>query len=170
MTTKIPVAISACLMGDSVRYDGKHSFNQLIDTEFSEYFHFVNICPEVEAGMTVPRPPIQVVEFDQIRQVVGREDQSINVTQPILMVAENRASHFIGLCGYIFKSRSPSCGLHDVPIFNDQGDIVGHGAGLFSQRFLEMRSIPHIDEQQLIDADQREKFFMDVKLFSQGTI
>lgn len=156
------VGVSACLLGERVRYDGRDKRCARVVDELARRFELVPICPEVEMGLGVPREPVRLERGE------GGERHMRGVTSRLdcTAIAEETARRLLGmggpahvLEGYVLKSRSPSCGLLDVPRFDEQGGTVGVGAGLFAQCLREHApSLPLIDEAQLEDAEQRRRF------------
>ena len=61
--TGIPVGISTCLLGKEVRHDGGHKHSRFCAQVLSRHFEFRSICPELEAGLGVPRPAIHLREY-----------------------------------------------------------------------------------------------------------
>lgn len=134
----ISVAISSCLSGAAVRYDGQSKpLATLQDWTRHSNIHLLPICPEVEAGLPVPRPPVQLVRSNNHGAAqllaLGRDDATLNVTAILQNHAQQSALRLRNtpdLCGYIWKSRSPSCGLGSTPIFNVDGAQIGTGSGI----------------------------------------
>jgi len=153
------VGISACLLGDPVRYDGKHKKVESLITAFSPYVDWEKTCPESEAGLGTPRPPVQLVQKDTLI-VQGVNDPDINVTKPLLKMAEDFPSlHPRGkkLCGFILKARSPSCGTHTTPIFNEELELTTLASGIFSQQIQNtMPWLPIYDEEILKNKRQQK--------------
>jgi uncharacterized protein YbbK (DUF523 family) len=157
---KIPVGISSCLLGEQVRYDGGHKYDPLIDTQLAELFEFRSCCPEVAVGMGVPRQPIQLVRTDHGVRVQGVNDPAIDVTRELQDYGSNRATEWADLCGYIFKARSPSCGMAGVTIWTAEGIQLGmDGSGVFAATLISERpELPVTDEFCLQDPVQRVRF------------
>ena len=65
------VGVSACLLGQKVRYDGDHKHNAILVHQLGPLLRFRDTCPEVAIGLPVPRPPIQVVQVDAILRALG---------------------------------------------------------------------------------------------------
>ena len=129
---QIRVGLSSCLLGEEVRFDGGHKSNAYIRKTLSHYFEFVPFCPEVESGMSIPRPTIQLRYTDRGVRCVGVKDHNIDVTDQLLGCAEQQRHWLAGLCGYILKKDSPSCGMTRVKIYReDYADRVG--TGIFAQ-------------------------------------
>ncbi len=60
MKAAIKVGVSACLLGEPVRYDGGNKHDHFITGTMVRFFSFVPVCPEVECGMTVPREAMRL--------------------------------------------------------------------------------------------------------------
>ena len=106
---KIPVGISSCLLGQTVRYDGGHKYDVYINRRLADFFDFRPFCPEVAIGLGTPRPPIRLVTTSDGLRVRGVKDPSRDVTEQLCDYGNRVAAKQAELCGYIFKSRSPSC-------------------------------------------------------------
>ncbi|WP_341327334.1 DUF523 and DUF1722 domain-containing protein [Methylotuvimicrobium sp. KM2] len=159
---KIRVGISSCLLGEEVRFDGGHKSNAYIRKTLSYYFEFVPFCPEVESGMGIPRPTIQLRYTDAGVRCVGVKDHSIDVTDQLLSCSEQQRHWLDGLCGYILKKDSPSCGMARVKIYReDHADRVG--TGIFAQFVKDnFPLLPMEEEGRLGDPRLRENFIQRV--------
>ena len=159
MNQTMRIAISACLLGQNVRYDGKHKLQAWLESV--DDIEWIPICPEVEAGMPVPREKIQLelVEGElKLRAIVSRKDWSEKMD--IVAAQWIEQLQLRQVCGYVFKSRSPSCGVHGVPVFAgvDQ-HAVTQGQGRFAQRVSEaMPALPLFEETQMGSAIERQEF------------
>ena len=127
------VAISSCLTGQRVRYDGDHK--QLLQWEqvLASQLQWLPICPEVGAGLGVPRPPVRLVAVaGQPARVRGRDDPGLDVTDALRDVAESSVAELQHrrVCGYLWQSRSPSCGRDSTPLFDAQGRQIGFTSGI----------------------------------------
>lgn len=127
---------SACLQGQKVRYDGASKAASIVPT-LMQHITLQTICPEVEAGMTVPRPAVELVQHDNNIRVLGRDDKALDVS----VVLQRQAERYIALiesnlsiCGVVFKDRSPSCGLGSTPIFDLKGLPLQTGSGVIAAR------------------------------------
>jgi len=153
------VAVSSCLLGEPVRYDGAHKRSECVADQLSAYFDWFSVCPEVGIGMGVPRPPIRLVKLEAGIRVCGVEEASRDVTLPLQTYARQLSARLAGVSGYVFKSRSPSCGLIDVDLFDSGGRLVGQAEGIFSGMIHDLLpGLPLIDEIQLDDPALREDF------------
>jgi uncharacterized protein YbbK (DUF523 family) len=157
---KIPVGISSCLLGEQVRYDGGHKFDPLINTQLAELFEFRPCCPEVAIGLGVPREPIQLIRTDRGIRVRGIHHPDIDVTRRLRDAGSRIAAASADIGGYIFKARSPSCGVAGVTIWTEQGMQDGlDGTGAFAAALIGARpGLPVTDELRLQDPLLREHF------------
>ena len=160
MEEPIRLGVSQCLMGESVRYDGGHKLERFIRDILGAYVRFVPVCPEVECGLSVPREAMQLEgEVESPRLVTIRTCQDL--TDRMLAWAQRRIHELKkqDLCGFIFKSKSPSCGMERVKVYNEKGPPVMRGLGLFARAFKEhFPLLPVEDEHRLYDPGLRENF------------
>ena len=156
---KLPVGISSCLMGDSVRYDGGHKFNSNIQQTLSRYFDFQKFCPEVDIGLTVPRTPIQLLRTQSNRiRCVAVDDAERDYTDVLIKSADQQSHWHKKLCAYIFKRGSPSCGVDSVKV-HGEGVPVREGEGVYAARLKEnFPYLPVEDEARLESIECRENF------------
>jgi uncharacterized protein YbbK (DUF523 family) len=157
---KIPVGISSCLLGEQVRYDGGHKYDALVNTELARIFEFRPCCPEVAIGLGVPREPIQLVRTGHGIRIRGVHNPDIDVTRQLEDFGNSTATAFVDICGYIFKARSPSCGIGGVATWTEQGQPAGSdGTGAFAAALLRAHpDLPVTDETRLQNPLQREHF------------
>jgi len=157
---KITIGISSCLLGEPVRYDGGHKYDSLINTQLAGLFEFRPCCPETAIGLGVPRKPIQLVITSQGLCVRAVHDPGIDVTGKLENYGHRVAGEFTDICGYIFKARSPSCGVEDVPTWTEQGgQAEADGTGAFAATLIRTYpGLPVTDESRLQDPVQRERF------------
>jgi uncharacterized protein YbgA (DUF1722 family)/uncharacterized protein YbbK (DUF523 family) len=157
-TPRIRIGISSCLLGQAVRYDGDHKLDSYVRDTLGRYFEFVPLCPEVAIGLGVPRPPIRLVGDPEAPRAVGVEDPDMDVTRKLDAYGRRMGRAHDGLSGYIFKSKSPSCGLERVQVFGGHG-APRRGRGLYAAAFLaEQPLLPAEEEGRLGDPDLRASF------------
>ncbi len=157
------VGISQCLLGDAVRYDGKAKPNQTVLTHLSKIFHLIPVCPEVEAGLGIPRPPVQLTGDTENPELIGRDDPSINITRIMQVYCETRPAELSHLDGFIFKSRSPSCGLNSTPVFINRRCISETASGMFARALCRRYpKLSVIDENDLNNQEQLNNFLNKV--------
>ncbi len=160
MTEKIKIGVSSCLLGLSVRYDGGHKHDRFITDTLGRYMEFVPVCPEVESGFKVPRLPFHLEGHPETPHLLitkTRED----VTE----IMKNWAAGKIqvlekeNLCGFIFKSKSPSSGMERVKVYNEKKIPRKAGVGIFAKAFMDaFPLLPVEDEGRLHDPGLRENF------------
>jgi uncharacterized protein YbbK (DUF523 family) len=161
---KIPVGISSCLLGEHVRYDGGHTYVSLINTRLADIFEFQPCCPEVAIGLGVPREPIQLVRTDPGHRVRGVHNPELDVTRQLEDYGRQVAAEQVNICGYIFKARSPSCGIVGVATWTEQGiEASLDGTGAYAAALMNAYpGLPVTDEDYLQDPTQREHFIAAV--------
>ncbi|MBW2365476.1 MAG: DUF523 and DUF1722 domain-containing protein [Deltaproteobacteria bacterium] len=160
MNGKIRLGISMCLLGENVRWNAKHKLDRYLTQTLGQFVEYVPVCPEVEAGFGVPRESMRLVGDPQSPRLIkfknkeDRTDQMLNWTK--------KHSRNLGkedLCGFIFKSDSPSCGMTKVKVYSDKGLPVKKGVGLFAREFIDhFPLIPVEDEGRLHDPRIRDNF------------
>lgn len=166
----IPVGISACVLGESVRYNGGHKRSRFCTDVLSEVFSFKPYCPEVAIGLGVPRPAIRLVGNPSNPRVVGSDDASLDVTEPMVSYSQRTAQTLGDLCGYIFIKNSPSCGVFKMKVYNDdpQSKSFGYpqeatGRGVFAAAVMEHNPLLPVEEEgRLNDPSLRENFIVRV--------
>ena len=137
------VGVSACLLGRPVRYDGDSRPHAWIRDVLPGYAQLSPICPEMEAGLGVPRPPVQLVLAGGQVRALGVADSRLDVTRVLSAWVREQKSRLEVLDALILKSRSPSCGLGDVPLFNGEREgLREHQDGLFAGWVRE--HLPHL--------------------------
>ncbi len=164
MLNKIKVGISACLLGQPVRFNGSHKNSPFCSQVLSAWFEFVPICPEVEIGMGIPREPIRLVnENNQIR-VKNVTDQTHDYTDQLHALADQRAPELNDLCGYIFMQKSPSCGVFSVKVYNQNGlPETNPAMGAFAYKLKQHYPLLPMEEAGRInDIRLRENFIIRV--------
>lgn len=161
---RIRLGISRCLLGDAVRYDGGHKHDRYLAEVLCRVIEWVPVCPEVEAGLGTPREPMQLVgtvRRTKLLTLTTRQDKTILLKS----FSHRRISELtsLNLSGYVFKARSPSCGVEQVPLYDRYGNVAPRGTGLFAQRFRSVFPlIPVTDEGQLTDPISRQYFLEQV--------
>lgn len=160
---KLPIrlGISACLLGEAVRYDGGHKRNAFLVDTLGALVEWVPVCPEVEMGMPTPREPIRLVQIGTATRLVGIESGADH-TAAMQRFARRRVAelHDRELCGYVLKKDSPSCGMERVKVYPAAGgQPAKRGRGLFAAALLQGFSwLPVEEEGRLHDPRLRENF------------
>jgi uncharacterized protein YbgA (DUF1722 family)/uncharacterized protein YbbK (DUF523 family) len=157
---KIRLGISTCLLGENVRYDGGHKLDRFLTDTLGQYVDYVPVCPEVECGLPIPRESMHLEgDPESPRLVTLRTKQ--DMTERMVNWARRRVVELEkeGLCGFIFKSDSPSSGMERVRVYNEKGMPVKKGVGMFARIFMEYYPLlPVEDEGRLHDPKLRENF------------
>jgi len=165
---KPKIAISACLLGAEVRFNGGHKESRLCSQALSEHFEFVPLCPEVAIGLGIPRQPVRLVGSPAQPQAVGSVDSTLNVTQPLHDYGLEMAAAHTDISGYIFMQKSPSCGLERVKVYQDGGRPAElSGRGIYAQAFCAAHpDLPVEEDGRLNDPVLRENFLTRVYAYS----
>lgn len=164
---KIRLGISSCLLGNNVRFDGGHKLDRFLRDTLGRYVDYVPVCPEVEMGLPIPRETLRLVgEPDEQRLVFSKSGEDI--TDRMSTWAERRLEELAGenLCGFIFKSRSPSSGMARVKLYDRHGVPNKEGVGLFARLFMERFPLLPVEEDgRLHDPRLRETFLEAIFVF-----
>ena len=157
---KIKLGVSSCLLGENVRYDGGHKLDHFLTDTLGAYVDWVLVCPEVEIGLPVPRDAMHLVgDVEAPRLVTIRT--GVDHTSRMRQWAKKKVTTLAAedLCGFVFKSRSPSSGMRGVKIYSPEGIPISTGAGIFAKAFQErFPLLPVEDEGRLHDPGLRENF------------
>jgi len=157
--TSIRIGISSCLLGERVRWDGNHKQDSYIRRTLGEVFEFVPVCPEVGIGMGIPRPTIRLVGDPEAPRLVGVEDDQLDVTGAMQRFGRRQARRLNDLDGYIFKSKSPSCGMERVKLYTGKGGVSKQGVGLYAREFMAANPlVPCEEEGRLGDPGLRDNW------------
>ena len=153
------LAVSSCLLGQAVRYDGRHKrHNWLVDT-LGRCVDFEPLCPEVSIGLGIPREPVQLTGDPRHPCVRAVSHPDRDVTADLQAEGHAVATTLGGVAGYVFKSRSPSCGLFHVGVLTESGRIVHSGQGVYARVIQKAcPCLPLEEEGRLDDAALRENF------------
>lgn len=160
MNDKIKVGVSSCLMGNEVRYDGGHQLDKYIRDTLGNWFEYAPVCPEVECGLPIPREAMRLVGDPADPRLITRKTGR-DITSQMKNWAEKKLEELadMDLCGFIFKSRSPSSGMTRVKVYNEKGFPAGHASGIFAGLFMERFPLtPVEDDGRLHDPKLREMF------------
>ena len=155
------IAVSSCLLGNNVRFDGGHKKNNLISDTLPEFMNIQSLCPEMGVGLSAPRPAIRLQDINNKVRLVQSNDINIDITDKMEAYSDNVIDKLSELDGFIVKKGSPSCGAWRVPVVvNDNGYRRYDGTGLFTQKIFEKYPwIPVEEEGRLNDPHLCESFF-----------
>lgn len=164
---KLILGISACLLGEPVRYDGGHKRDRCILETLAPHFDFRPICPEMGIGLGTPRPPLQLVQEGAAIRARGVHDPALDVTADLAAFGRRVAAEAHDLSGYLFKARSPSCGLERVRVHDQAGRAHPRGRGIYADAVLNsVPLLPAEEEGRLRDAALRENFLERVHAYA----
>jgi uncharacterized protein YbgA (DUF1722 family)/uncharacterized protein YbbK (DUF523 family) len=156
----IRIGISACLLGEPVRFDGGHKRDAFLTETFGRFVEWVPVCPEVECGFDTPREAMRLVRIEQGLRLLTVKT-GIDLTEQMEHFSRSRVSALVrdDLSGYVLKKDSPSCGLDRVKVYDGPGSPVRCGRGLFAAALVE--AFPHLpveEEGRLADPRLRDNF------------
>jgi uncharacterized protein YbgA (DUF1722 family)/uncharacterized protein YbbK (DUF523 family) len=164
----IRIGISACLLGEQVRFDGGHKRDTFLTETFGRFVEWVPVCPEVECGFGTPREAMRLVRVENgVRLLTVKT--GIDLTAPMERYSRSRVSTLAAenLSGYVLKKDSPSCGLERVKIYDRHGSPARSGRGLFAAALVEAyRYLPIEEEGRLADPRLRDNFVERVFAYS----
>jgi len=157
---KIKIGISSCLLGEKVRYDGGNKWDRYVTDTLGQYFEWIPVCPEVEYGLPVPREAMRLIGNPDSPHLITVRT-GVDHTKGMLNYANKKVKELEReeLCGFIFKSRSPSSGISGVKVYTPSGMPSHRGVGIFGGAFTRyFPLIPVIDDGRLHDPGLRENF------------
>ena len=163
------IGISSCLLGNEVRYDGGHKQDKYLINILGQFVDYIPVCPEVECGLSIPREAMRLVDVDgkgDIRLLTQKTEKDITPrmkkwTGPVLRSLSEK-----NLCGFIFKSKSPSSGMERVKVYQKNGYSKKDGVGIFAKAFMDrFPDLPVEEEGRLHDDNLRENFIERIFVF-----
>ncbi|MDD5712887.1 MAG: DUF523 and DUF1722 domain-containing protein [Smithellaceae bacterium] len=158
-TQRIKIGISACLLGEDVRYDGADKRDPFLVETMGRYVEYLPVCPEVECGLSVPREAMHLVGDPSEPRIVTIKT-GIDHTEGMLAWAGEELSCLAkeGLAGFIFKARSPSCGVMRVKLYA-RGRLTRKGQGIFAGALIgRFPLLPVEEDTSLYDPSVRDNF------------
>lgn len=164
---KIKMGISRCLLGENVRYDGGHQHDRYLTDTLGSYFQYVPVCPEVEYGLPIPREALRLIGKPENARLVTIKT-GIDHTDGMLAWAKIKLKELEkeDLCGFIFKSKSPSSGMQAVKVYGPSGMPVHKGVGIFAGAFMKHFPLLPVEEDgRLHDPALRENFIERVFVY-----
>ena len=153
------LGVSSCLLGEPVRFNGGHCRSRFLTDELGPHVDWVRYCPEMEIGLGAPRETLRLTVDARLVSRSGGADHTTAMAALPLPA---------GLDGYIFKAKSPSCGIHGIPRYAPGGQPSDYrGRGVFAERMIARYPLlPVEDEGRLSDAVLREEFTERVFAFA----
>src|SRR5580693_3465763 len=145
------VGVSSCLLGALVRFNGGHKRSRFLTDELGPHVDWVPYCPEMESGLGAPREPIRLTADGRLVNRSGSADHTVAM-----------ASLPVPACldGYVFKAKSPSCGIFGIPRYGSDGSVADRrGRGLYAGQVLAEDPLLAAEEEgRLSDPGLREAF------------
>ncbi len=157
------IAVSGCLLGEQIRFDAGHKRERFITDELGKYAQFVSFCPEHLAFGT-PRPTVRLVTVNGAVAVRSNKTGD-DLTDALMKTSHDELSklELESLCGIIFKSKSPSCGMNSAKLYLENGMSDGKEDGVFMALCRDRYPLlPMEEEGRLQDAWLRENFVMQL--------
>jgi uncharacterized protein YbgA (DUF1722 family)/uncharacterized protein YbbK (DUF523 family) len=154
------LGVSSCLLGEKVRFDGGHARDRFVSESLGQWFEYQPVCPEMEIGMSAPRPTIRLVDEDRGTRLVAPSTGE-DFTERMLAYSERRVAELQAhdLDGFILKKSSPSCGMERIRIYRDGMPGRRNNSGLFAGVLMERwPGLPVEEEGRLNDPHLRENF------------
>jgi uncharacterized protein YbgA (DUF1722 family)/uncharacterized protein YbbK (DUF523 family) len=184
------IGVSACLLGEPVRFDGGHKRDPFLVETFGPHVEWVPMCPEMEAGLGTPRETMRLMlkgrpdrdrgatyAPDRVAVIVNKT--GIDVTAVLASYSEQKVASLVGqrLDGFVLKKDSPSCGMERVKVYAETGPAERGGRGVFAAALIaRLPNLPVEEEGRLTDPQLRENFVERVfahqrlrQLFGRGT-
>lgn len=162
------LGVSRCLLGEQVRYDGGHKWDRYLTDVLGPFVEFVPVCPEVECGLPIPREALRLVGDPEAPRLLTQKTER-DFTEQMQQWGRERLEQLEtdAICGYVFKTKSPSSGMSRVKVYSEDGKRVSQaGTGIWA-RMVQDR-FPHMpfeDEGRLHDMGLRENFLTRVFVY-----
>ena len=160
MEEKVRIGISSCLLGNPVRWNAGHKLDRFLTNTLGQFVEYVPVCPEVEAGFGVPRESVRLVGDPENPRMISFKSKT-DLTDQMTSWAAKRAKELEkeDLCGFIFKSDSPSSGMIRVKVYSEKGMPRKVGVGMFARAFMDhFPRIPVEDDGRLNNPAIRENY------------
>ncbi|MCL9780828.1 DUF523 and DUF1722 domain-containing protein [Vibrio sp. S4M6] len=163
MARKLKIGISACVIGQKVRFDSGHKNLKFCSEELAQFAEFMPVCPEVGIGLPIPRPTIRQIQCgEEIK--VSRPDGTGDVTQDLIDFAKAHSNKCDDLSGFIVCAKSPTCGMERVKVYHQNGQgSESNGIGVFTRQIMQALPLLPVEENgRLNDPILRENFITRV--------
>ncbi len=159
-TRQIKIGVSACVLGQKVRFDGGHKRSNFVTDILAQHFVLQGLCPEMGIGMPSPRPAIHLVERDGDIALTDSKDQRVDHSLAMAAYFQRQRAQVAEFDGFVVAARSPSCGMERIKVFNDQGQLQHRkGRGLFTEKLMAaFPNLPVEEDGRLNDAGLKESF------------
>ena len=164
---RLKIGVSACLLGQEVRFNGGHKRDPFIAGILAGYVDYVPLCPEVAIGLGIPRPTLRLVGDPTHPRALGSGDATLDVTSRLKDFARAQIPALAELRGYILKKDSPSCGMERVKVYSPRGGAPERkGVGLLARVLKECLPLMPLEEEgRLNDPVLRENFIARIFVY-----
>jgi uncharacterized protein YbgA (DUF1722 family)/uncharacterized protein YbbK (DUF523 family) len=164
MEKNFRIGISSCLLGNEVRWNSGHKLDKYLTRTLGQFVEYVPVCPEVEAGFGVPRESFRLVGDPDKPRLITFKSKTDHTDRMVAWVGKRvKELEKEDLCGFVFKSDSPSSGMIRVKVYNEKGMPHKIGIGIFARAFMEhFPLIPVEDDGRLNDPLLRENFILRI--------
>ncbi len=147
------IGVSSCLLGEQVRFNGGHSHCRFLTDELGPHVDWVRCCPEMAIGLGAPRETLRLTTGGRLVSRAGTVDHTAAVAAVPLPA---------GLDGYVFKARSPTCGVHGIARYGEAGQPADHrGRGVFAQRLMAAFPLLPVEEDGRLNDDLLREAFAE---------
>ena len=165
MDQKKSIAISACLLGHKVRYDGAHQANDIIIEQLVDRFNIISVCPEVEIGLGVPREKVEL-------HLQGTTIHLLTCSQPVTDLTQQMIAYaqaFLKnnkISGMILKDKSPSCGVANCKQYDEAGGMQRNGTGIFAATIIQLKpDLPMLQSNLITQSSDLDNFINIVNAY-----
>ena len=164
MEKKFKIGISSCLLGNEVRWNSGHKLDKYLTNTLGQFVEYAPVCPEVEAGFGIPRESFRLVGDPDAPRLITFKSKTDHTDRMVTWAKKRvRELEKEDLCGFIFKSDSPSSGMIRVKVYNEKGMPHKVGIGIFARAFMEhFPLIPVEDDGRLNNPLIRENFILQI--------
>jgi uncharacterized protein YbgA (DUF1722 family)/uncharacterized protein YbbK (DUF523 family) len=161
------VCVSKCLGFAACRYNGITIHDDFIE-KLKPHVHYKTVCPEVDAGLGVPRDPVRIISSKGALRLVQPSTKK-DLTDTMIRTCNTILNSLGEVDGCILKSRSPSCGIKDVKVYPRMGNSapIDKNMGFFAAAAKErFRDLPIEDEGRMTNFRIREHFLTQIFTFA----
>ena len=161
MAQKKSLAISACLLGHKVRYDGSHQENEIIK-RLTKCLNIIPVCPEVEIGLGVPREKVELHQQELQIHLLTTNKPVIDLTEQMIAYAQIFLNNH-KISGMILKDKSPSCGVGNCKQYDVSGGMQRNGTGIFVATIMQLKpDLPMLQSNLVLQASDLDYFMQKV--------
>ncbi len=162
--SKPKIILSKCF-SQPVRYNGGIVNDDFVNA-LKEHIHYLDLCPEVEIGLGVPRKRLIVVDENSQKKLFQPETGR-DFTAIIEEYSKKTVSSLCDIDGFILKAKSPSCGVLSTKLYRGEA-VIGKTSGFFAETVRAyFPYLPIEDEGRLRDSSIRTHFLIRIFAFAE---